>query len=516
VSGRGAYLVAAGIFLSRISGLVRQRILAHFLGLSDSADALAAGIRIPNLLQNLFGEGALSASFIPSYSRLLEEGRDEDARRLAGGVLSLLGVVVALIVLVGVLSAPWLVAGLAPGFDGGQRELTITLVRIMFPGVGLLVLSAWCLGVLNSHRRFLVSYSAPVAWNTAIILLAVLAPNTPTDVVIWAAWGSVVGSVLQVLVQWPSVRQVAGSIRPLPWRNAPELSTVVRTFLPNVISRGATQISAFIDLALATMVPGNAVAAITNAQVLYTLPVSLFGMAVSAAELPEMSRQRGDPAAVAAALRIRLDAATQRLAFYIVPSAMAFLSIGGVLAAAVYQTGQFTAADSRYVWAILAGSAIGLLAATLGRLYSSAFYALRDTLTPLRVGLVRITLTAALGAFGALVAPRMLGLEPRWGAVGITMAAGVAGWVEFSLLRRALIARLGKFSLPLTELAKLWVASVAAAAGSIGVQQLVGGFAPIPKALVVVPVFGMVYLMVTWWLDLPEAAVLAGRLRRRS
>lgn len=516
MSGRGAYLVAAGIFLSRISGLVRQRILAHYLGLGLQASALSAAFQIPNFLQNLFGEGALSASFIPSYARLVEEGRHDDARRLAGGVFTLLGTVVAVIVLAGELATPWLVAVLAPGFDGEQRALTETLVRIMFPGVGLLVLSAWCLGILNSHRKFLVSYSAPVMWNAAIIGATLLASSLPGDIVIWAAWGSVLGSLLQAVVQWPAVRRAAGPVWPVSWRGAPELGTVVRTFIPNVISRGATQISAFINLGLATLVSSAAVAAMTNAQVLYTLPVSLFGMAVSAAELPEMSRQRGDAATVAAALRVRLDAATQRLAFYIVPSAMAFLAIGGVLVAAIYQTGRFTADDTTYVWAILAGATIGLLAATLGRLYSSAFYALRDTVTPLRCGLVRIGLTAVLGAFGALVAPGWLGIESRWGAVGITLAGGLAGWVEFSLLRRALIRRLGRFDLPLPELTKLWISALLAAIAGFGVSRLLDGMQPIATALIVVPVFGLVYLAVTWRWDVPEAAVIAGRLGRYS
>src|SRR5690606_15332807 len=144
----------AGILLSRISGLIRQRVLAHFLGLGPAADAFAAAFRIPNLLQNLFGEGALSASFIPSYSRLLGEGREEEARRLASAVLSLLSLTIALIVLAGQLATPFLVEVFTGGWPAEMQQLTEQLVRILFPGMGLLVISAWCLGVLNSHRRF--------------------------------------------------------------------------------------------------------------------------------------------------------------------------------------------------------------------------------------------------------------------------------------------------------------------------------------------------------------------------
>lgn len=515
MSGRGSYLVGAGILLSRLSGLVRQRVLAHFLGLGDHADAVNAAFRIPNFLQNLLGEGSLSASFIPGYSRLLAEGREADATRLAGAVLSLLTLAVAVLVLVGELATPLLVNLLVGDWEHDKRQLTESLVRILFPAAGVMVLSAWCLGILNSHRKFLLSYSAPVVWNAAIIVAVFAGGESQDQLVTWACWGALIGAGLQVLVQWPSVRQVAGEVRFRAWRGVDEVGTVVRTFFPALISRGAAQVSAFIDLALAGFLPSGAVAAIANAQVLYTLPVSLFGMAVSAAELPEMARARGDAEAVHSSLRIRLDAATQRLAFYIVPSAMAFLAIGGVLAGAVYQSGAFGQRDADYVWLILAGSAFGLLASTLGRLYSSAFYSLRDTMTPLRCGLVRIGLTAVLGAFGALLAPRLLGLPATAGAAGITLAGGIAGWAEFVLLRRALCGRLGRFALPLVELAKLWAAAtVAAVLATVARLLLLPHLGPLPLAFTVVPVFGATYLVITGWLDIPESAVIIDRIRR--
>ena len=162
-------MVAAGILLSRIIGLVRNRVFAHYFGTSDAADAFNAAFRIPNFLQNLFGEGVLSASFIPVYAGLRARGDEAEARLVASAIAALLGLATAVLVLVGILFTPWLIAAIAPGFTGEKREVTIRLVRILFPGAGLLVLSAWCLGVLNSHRRFFLSYSAPVLWNLAII-----------------------------------------------------------------------------------------------------------------------------------------------------------------------------------------------------------------------------------------------------------------------------------------------------------------------------------------------------------
>ncbi|MEP6474340.1 MAG: lipid II flippase MurJ, partial [Gemmatimonadota bacterium] len=207
-SGGAAFLVALGILLSRMIGLVRQAIFARYLGLSDAADVYTVAFRIPNFLQNLFGEGALSASFIPVYAGLLAQGRREDARKVAGAIATILGLVVALIVLAGVLATPQLMSVIAPGYSGAKRELGITLVRIFFPGAGLLVLSAWCLGVLNSHRSFLLPYAAPVMWNLAIIFALIWeGPRGGAEqIAIWAAWGSVIGSGLQLIVQLPMVR----------------------------------------------------------------------------------------------------------------------------------------------------------------------------------------------------------------------------------------------------------------------------------------------------------------------
>lgn len=518
----GSLLVALGILLSRIFGLVRQRVLSHYLGQADAADALTTAFRIPNFLQNLLGEGALSASFIPRYSRLLSNGNDNEARRLAGALLSVMVVTLTVLVLLGELATPWLMTVLVSkhGWSAEKRALTQTLVRILFPGTGLMVLSAWCLGVLNSHRRFLLSYAAPVVWNVAIIgAILLFARNESQErLVVITAWGAVAGSILQVAVQWPAVLAVGGRIVPMMWNKVPELRGVVTAFIPNVLSRGANQISALVDLKIATVTGiTGAVAAMTNAQVLYLLPVSLFGMAVSAAELPEMSRERGDPETVANALRIRLTGATQRLGFYIIPSALGFLTLGGVIAAAVFQSknGRFTSTDAEFVWIVLAGSAFGLLASTLGRLYSSTFYALNDTRTPLYCGVIRVILTGVLGYLAGVRLPPMLGIDPKWGIAGLTATAGIAGWIEFALLRRGLCRRLGQFSLQGGELMKLWVAALLAAAIGTVVRLIVPvQTPPIPLAMLAVSANAVTYLAVTSWWDIPEAAVLTTRIRR--
>ena len=300
-SRRFAFLVAAGIFLSRVAGLIRDRVFAHYFGNSDAADVFKAAFRIPNFLQNLFGEGVLSASFIPVYARLLASNDKEEARKTAGAVAALLALSTSLLVLLGVLTAPWLIDAIAPGFHGEKRQLTILLVRILFPGAGLLVGSAWCLGVLNSHRKFFISYTAPVVWNIAMIagMIAFGAGRAQNSLVVITAWASVVGSALQVAVQLPIVLKLLGGLRLSLAHQAENVRTVIRNFFPVFIGRGVVQISAYIDAFLASFLPTGAVAALAYAQTLYTLPVSLFGMSVSAAELPVMSGAVGEADEVA-------------------------------------------------------------------------------------------------------------------------------------------------------------------------------------------------------------------------
>ncbi|HJR35860.1 MAG TPA: murein biosynthesis integral membrane protein MurJ [Gemmatimonadales bacterium] len=508
----GAPLVAAGIVLSRLAGLVRQRVLSHYLGLSLPADAFNQAFRIPNFLQNLFGEGVLSASFIPAYSRLRAEGRDQEARSLAGAVLGILFLVLAVLVALGITAAPWLVTVLAPGFEGPKRELTIQLVRVLFPGVGLLVLSAWCLSILNSHRKFFLSYAAPVLWNLAIIAATIAAPQGPLEgVVLWVAWGAVAGGALQLLVQLPSVLSLVPGLRPGLGRANPNVRSVLGNFFPAFVTRGVTQISAFVDGILASLLPGGAVTAMANAQVLYTLPVSLFGMSIAAAELPELAA-----AAVAGEagprLRSRLEDGRRRVAFFVVPTVVAFLLLGEIIAALFFQTGRFTAEDARYVWMILGGSAIGLLASTQGRLYNSVYFALHDTRAPLRFATIRVALSIMLGYFAAVHLPRLLDVNPRWGAAGITAAAGISAWVEFILLQRGLVSRLGPEPRRAGYSLRLWGAALLAGATAWLALTLAGRrFGPELRALMVLIPFGLVYLLATALAGIPLARRLIGR-----
>ncbi len=552
-SRRNSNLVAAGIFLSRIAGFVRQRAIGYFLGLSFATDAFSAAFRIPNLMQNLLGEGVLSASFIPVYARLLDEGREREAGHVAGAIAGLLTAVAGLLVVLGVVFAEPLTSAITPGLPPKTHELTVVLMRIITPGIGVLVLSAWCLGILNSHRRFFLSYVAPVLWNLAqivalvaggVLLLDHLGAPDAADTVTLSrlaqalAWGTLAGGLLQFLVQLPFVLRLSRGLRLSLDTTLPGVRRTVRAFVPIVAGRGVVQLLAFVDVVLASLLVSGAIAALTYAQQLYVLPISLFGMSVAAAELPELSSADAEDRDTLAA---RLDAGLSRIAFYVVPSTVAFLILGDVVVGALFRTGSFDHADVVLVWIVLAGFAVGLLATTSSRLLQSALYGAGDARTPAKIAAVRVLLSAGIGVVlmlqldriaitptglavtGDLPALRPLAVQARQaadfkhlGAAGLSVAAGLSAWVEFRLLQRTLVHRVGREIRPGGGvLRRTLVAAAVAAVVAGGSRLLVGGLHPILGALVALPLTGGAYLAVAHRLELDEAAVLVRAVRRR-
>ncbi len=517
-SSRNAALVGAGIFFSKVVGLVRERLFAHYFGNLDAADALKAALKIPNLLQNLFGEGAMSSSFIPVYASLLASGDREEANRVARVIGSILVLAMSILVLVGILATPLLIDIIAPGFEGIKREFTIRIVRILFPGIGILVLSAWCLGILNSHRHFFLPYAASAFWNAAMIgtLVGFGSRTQLYRLAVIVAWGSVIGSFLQFAVQLPAVFRLAGRFHFRFDFISSNVRAVIHNFIPGMASRGVNQVSSYVDGILASLLPNaGAVAALAYAQTIYLLPVSLFGMSVSNAELPEMASQTGSGEFMAAALRERLNSAMQRVAFFIIPSVAGFLVLGESIVSLLYQTGKFTHNDVEYVWAVLAGSTVGLLASTLGRLYTSAFWAQRDTRTPLRFATVRVLLTAGLGWFLAFPVPRWFGIPAQFGLVGLTVSAGIAAWIEFSLLRRSMNRKIGRTGLKYAYVTKLWAIALSSAVLSFAVKSGMTRFPPLVSGAAVLSIYGFLYFTSSVALGIPDARRVFEIFRKR-
>jgi putative peptidoglycan lipid II flippase len=535
---RGSYLVAAGIFLSRIAGLLREVAISAYLGVGAVADVFKAALRIPNLLQNLLGEGVLSASFIPVYSRLLEEDRSK-AQKLAGNILGLLIVVMAAIVTIGVLAAPLLTKVITPGFTGARYELAVTLMRIMFPGVAFLVLSAFCTGILNSHRHFFLSYVSPVMWNAtqiAIVVTVGMAGATKVGIAHALAWGVVIGAILEVAIQVPTVRRLTVGAKLSLDRSSPEVRDVLNRFGPIVIGRGVVQLITYVDLVLASFLAVGAVSALSYSQVLYLLPISLFGISVAAAELPELSRlgPSGRPA-----IAERLFVGMERVTFYVAFTMSMYIFAGDVIVGALLQRGEFDAADTQVVWYTLAAFSLGLLGTTRSRVLQNGLFALDRSKLVARIAVLRVFLAAVIG--GALMFPfdRLAIVDgsverlgdfalrplpatvrlvvedsPHLGVVGLALGAAASSWIEYRLLRGALDWRLGALPRPGHDSRWSLIAALGVGILAAGLRASTDDLARPLAALVVVGGAGATYLGITATMGVAEARALVQRGRR--
>ncbi len=534
-SQRAAALVSAGIFLSRIAGLIRTQLTAAVLGAGLVGDAFQAAFRIPNLLQNLLGEGVLSASFIPVYAQAVEEGDEKKSGQLAGAIGGLLGLLSAVIVVVGIVAARPIAAVLVWGFEGEAFELTVSLTRVMIIGSGFLVLSAWCLGILNSHRKFFLSYVAPTVWNGVQILVLTLvallgwSARSSAEALAWAV---VVGGVLQFLVQLPSVRAVAPRIRPSISRAYPGVDAVLARFGPAVLGRGVVQLAAYLDLLLASFLFTGAVAALGYAQVLYLLPISLFAMAVAAAELPEMSRSIDDTPAVVSRVQLGLE----RVGFFVAFVVAAYLAAGRTIVEALFERGEFGPSDTTVVTLVLGAYSLGLLGISASRLVQNALYAKGDVRGPAWIASGRVAVAAGIGLMlmvplnDRAVAPdgtvggsipdlaQDVAADLGWrtlGAVGLALGSAVGAWLEFGLLRH-------RFRRTISPGARIWrsmARSLPAAAVSLGAMSVLGEITHTWDALLAAPVVlglgGLVYMAVSYFKGPPQAKQAVAAVRNR-
>ena len=533
-------MVALGIAASRLAGLGRETVASRLLGNTAAGDAFAVAMRIPNMLQNLLGEGVLSASFVPVYSQLLDEsdrkrGDRTDPGRVAGAVAAALMVVVGLSVALIVTLARPITFVLAPGLTGDRFDLAVSLVRITALGTGFAVLSAWCLGVLNSHRRFFVSYAAPVLWNAVQVGALIVAWILAFDLDGTAralAWGVAGGGLAQLLVQLPLTVRLARGLQ-LRWmRGHAGLREIRRRFGPAVLGRGVVQVSAYVDLMLASLLATGAMAALYRGQILYMLPVSLFAMSVAAAELPEMSRQADDPVALAT----RYRSATRKVAFWMLMAAALYVAAGDLVVGLLFQGGVFSEADTVLVWFVVGAYALGLPATGVSRVLQNVCYAKGDTSGPARIATVRVVVAAAVGmavmfpldrvvvgsdgilsttgplglAWALPEAERALGDAVRLGAVGLALGSAVAAWTEIVLLSRRLRAEDAVRS----ALGAPTTAAAVAFAATAALKLLIGGWPLLLSAPIAAAFAVGVYTVVAYRRGVAESHLLLQPLRK--
>lgn len=478
--------VAAAILLSRVFGLLREALIGATLGLTAGADAFRLAMRIPNIIQNLLGEGALGASFVPVYARLLEEENEIEARRVAGGVLGFLLALIAAAVAIIVLAAGPLVSVLGAGLDPVTQDLATSLTRITAAGIGLLGVSAWSLAILNSHRHYFLGYAAPVLWNLAqigllgVVTLFGLAESSADGTMdhetlaTWLALAVLVGSALQLGVMLPRVVTLTNHVLPHLDRRG-QTGAVLRRFVPAVGARGVVQLSGFVDLFLAGLLSSGAVALLSLVQPLYLLPISVFGFSVATTELTEMSRQSANTEALSRRVGIGL-----RKVSLAAGVCTAILVFGGdEVAQALYRwpsqllgTDLLDSDQNRVIGLTLAAYALALPASMSARISQNALFALGDTRTPAKIAIVRLGVMVAASVLCMFQFDRLEMIDgvvqgwgelPHWsfweplptavrhvkgqarlGPVGLGVGALAASSAEWVLLRHALERQLRK------------------------------------------------------------------------
>lgn len=451
-----------GIGVSRVFGLVREQVVAFYFGRAAAYSAFVAAYKIPNLFRVLLGEGNLSASLIPVLAERMRSADRAHARQLAGSVLGLTLLVVGLVTVAGMTMAPALAWAVAPGFDPELRGLVARLIVVLFPTCAFMVVGGWCMGVLHAHGRFFWPNVAPVFWSIVSAgALVAFVGRTDWNPVWVLAWGVVAGSAVQLLVQLPATRAVLGSLAPRGGWREPGVRRVVTLFLPMLVGTGVAQLSTLVDVQIASFLGNEGVATLAYAQRLYTLPLSLFGVAIAQVALPSLAHEAAAATpgeGAAGRIQLELGTAWRRMAFFVIPSTVGLAAFGRPAVSLLFEHGAFDPGDTAAVTWVLAAYAAGLLAYASTRLFATTFYALQDSRTPVRVALVALGANVALGIFLAW-----------WiGTPGIALATALAASLNALVLARRLRARLGGVLPPGVLAGARAMVSAAAVAALIG------------------------------------------------
>ncbi len=500
---RSATVVTVAIVLSRLVGLIRQRVAAHYFGTSAVADVIAAAFRIGNLAQNLLGEGTLSATFIPVYARLRAAGDEAGARAFARRALGALMLAVLGLTLAGVLGAPWLARVIAGGFEGEKLAFTIEQVRILFPMTGLLVISAWALGVLNSHRSFFLPYAAPILWSVAqIAALFVGGMLRFGDRAMGQALavGALIGAAAVAVVLFARARRYTGSVRPSFDFSSPSLREAVGRFPSVLLGRGVIQISGLVDMLLVSFLGDSAVSTFNYAQTIYLLPMSILGTGEAAAALPEMA---GDTTGTREErnrrIRERLRGSLTRVMLLAIPAVIVMALSGRELVVVLFRTGRFDDDSTARVASALSVYALALVGNAAVRLFATAFFALGDTQTPARTATARVLTSTAIS----------LALMKPLGIAGVVAGATVAAWVEACLLGIALRRELDGLGLDALPLLKFAVLTLACGAAAIGGRLVLGNGSSTPLfALLGLATTGLTFVVTAHALGLVQLRTL--------
>ncbi len=471
---RSAGVIGIATMTSRVLGVLREAVLAKTFGAGFAMDAFNVAFKIPNLLRDLFAEGAMTSAFVPTFTRTLST-RDRDAAwRLGSLVVNSLLIVTGALVILGMIFAYPITSLIAPKFAEvpGKLELTTLLTRVMLPFLTTVAIAVAMMGMLNSLHRFFVPALSPATFNVATILCAiVLAPffaRLGVPPILSIAIGTLLGGVGQIVLQWPSLRREGFRYRPVVDFNDPDLREILRLMVPGTLGLAAVQINVLVNTYLATSQQEGAVSWLNYAFRVMYLPIGLFGVSIATAALPDISRQAA--AEDLAAIRRIVSSGLRLMLMLNVPATVGLLVLAEPIVSLLLERGRFTPDDTIQTAAALMFYAPGLLGYSAVKIASPTFYSLRDSRTPVIVSMISVA--ANLGINLALV--RVMGF--RGLALGTALAAMINAGVLLWLLGRRLEGlEAGRIAVAFT---KILLASAAMGAAAYYTSAWLGAGTP--------------------------------------
>ena len=471
---RHAGLTGAATLASRVLGLVRDQVLAAFFGAGNDMDAFVVAFRIPNLVRDLFAEGAMSAAFVPTFTRELTLRGKRDAWRLGNNVLNTLLVVTGVIVVAGIVFARPLIGLYAGDFANvpGKLELTVQLTRVVLPFLTMVAVAAAAMGMLNSLHHYFVPALSPAMFNVAtIVVVVVLAPLMPRyglPPIMAVAIAALAGGVGQIAIQWPSLRREGFRYARLFDPRDPGLRRVLVLMGPGTIGLAATQVNLFVNTLLATGQGTGAASWLTYAFRLMYLPIGLFGVSIGTAVLPAVSRHAtaGDTAGI----RRTVSRGLAMMLMLNVPATLGLMVLATPIVRLLFERGHFLPADTAATAAALRLYAVGLIGYSAVRIASPTFYAIGESRTPAIVSAAAI----AVNVIASLALVRVIGFQ------GLALGTSIAAIANAALLLGLLRRRLGGLEggRLLTTLLKVTMSALVMAVAAVSIQRAMDRLAP--------------------------------------
>ncbi|TFG91994.1 MAG: murein biosynthesis integral membrane protein MurJ [Syntrophobacterales bacterium] len=432
---KAAGVVGLATLLSRVFGFIRDVVVAGFFGAGLATDAFFVAFRIPNLLRRLFAEGSLTIAFIPVFTEYLKKKSREEALELASIAFTLLSIVLALVSVAGILLSPWIVMVMAPGFTDvpDKYALTVFLTRLMFPYIFFISLVALCMGILNSLRHFAAPALAPVILNVCMIASVFALRGFFADPILSLAVGVMAGGILQLVMQFPFLLKVGVRLKPNFRFSHPGIKRIERLMLPAVFGAAVYQVNIFIGTILASLLPEGSVSYLYYADRVVELPLGVFAIAVGTAALPSFSEQAAEEDYER--LKRTISFSLRLILFVTIPAMVALIILRVPIISVLFQRGQFDAASTVFTAQALLYYAVGLWAFSCIRVVVSAFYALQDTKTPVKIAVVALLVNVVMSV--ALMFPMRHS--------GLALATSIASAVNIVVLTVLLGRRVGRF-----------------------------------------------------------------------